>query len=187
MIGLIDDVKKHCTISFKNKGDLIYVIGTPVPYDYGNCLAGSEYMVHILDDLYGRPEIDIELEIKVQQTCRDLINKNIVNSAHDCSDGGLAISLAECGITGNMGAKIEEEIPFDWHKALFGESQSRIIVSIDPSKRARLEETVAKNGVPFAKLGITGGDKFTFGSKVKVPFTLAKYHWENGLNSNLSD
>ena len=187
VIGLIDDVKKHCTISFKNIGDLIYVIGTPVPYDYGNCLSGSEYMVHILDDLFGRPEIDIELEIKVQETCRDLIKKNIVNSAHDCSDGGLAIAIAECGITGNMGAKIEEEIPFDWHKALFGESQSRIIVSIDPSKKGSLEETTSKNDVPFAKLGITGGDKFTFGSRVKVPLALAKNHWENGLNSNLSD
>ena len=144
-------------------------------------------MVQILGDLFGRPEIDIELEIKVQESCRDLIKKNIVNSAHDCSDGGLAITIAECGITGNMGAKIDREIPFDWHKALFGESQSRIIVSIDPSKKSILEETVSRNGVPFAKLGITGGDKFIFGSKVKVPLTLAKHHWENGLNSNLSD
>ena len=86
-----------------------------------------------------------------------------------------------------MGVKIEEEIPFDWHKALFGESQSRIIVSIDPSKKESLEETTSKKDVPFAKLGITGGDKFTFGSKVKIPLTLAKHHWENGLNSNLSD
>jgi len=128
MIGIVEDYNNICSLEFKNEGDLIILLG-----ENKEELGGSEYLkvFHNLERGVP-PQIDLIKEKAVEQVCREAINENLLSSTHDCSDGGLAVTLAECCITGGRGAKValQEKIRND--ALLFGETQSRIIISISP-------------------------------------------------------
>jgi phosphoribosylformylglycinamidine synthase len=137
-------------------------------------LGGSQF----LRVCYGRkegppPRVDLELEIDVQNAVRDLIREGLVKSAHDCSEGGLAVALAECCFNPDnlLGADVDFEncggnrsdcagdTPASTEEALFNESQSRIVISV---ARENLEKTISflrNRGVPFERLGEVGGDE----------------------------
>jgi phosphoribosylformylglycinamidine synthase len=102
MVGLLNNVERHCTQGFKEEGDVVLLLG-PWPDEIG----GSEYLsvVHGLET-GPVPWLDLNLERAVQQVCRDLIQQGLVESAHDLSEGGLAVALAECCISGGIGADI---------------------------------------------------------------------------------
>ncbi|MCL1827836.1 MAG: phosphoribosylformylglycinamidine synthase subunit PurL, partial [Candidatus Cloacimonetes bacterium] len=154
MVGLIDDINKAVTIGFKKEGDLIYLLGD-------NCseIGGSEYQMLIEQKPAGiPPSVDLEKEKKLQQTILDLIDKQIVNSAHDCSDGGLAVAICECCFPNNIGCEID--LPFKYRPdfELFGETHGRIIVSIDPSQKESFVTVCKVHNQSFLPLGKTVGN-----------------------------
>ena len=162
-------------------------MGVNETYDFGNCLTGSEYMKFFFNEINGKPVIKIKEEVNLQKTCRELIMYQIINSAHDCSDGGLSVAIAESCINGNIGTTINEDLPVNWHKALFGETQSRIIVSTTKNKRQDLEEIVLKNNIPYKEIGFVGGEDLIFGKNFKIPLNIIIKHYDNGLQKSLSD
>ena len=163
MVGLIDEERHITTQWFKSAGDVVILAGQT-----GNELGGSQF----LKVCHGRkqgppPRVDLELEIKVQSAVRDLIREGLVKSVHDCSEGGLAVALAECCFnpSGLLGADVDLDgverarTSASTPQILFNESQSRIVISI---ATANVENTISillKRGVPFQKLGKIGGDE----------------------------
>ncbi|MGP0128563.1 MAG: phosphoribosylformylglycinamidine synthase subunit PurL [cyanobacterium endosymbiont of Rhopalodia musculus] len=138
MVGLIPDITKICGQGWQKVGDLIYVLGI------GNrpTLGGSEYLASLHGIVAGKPpKVNINTEILVQKVCRNAIRQGWVKSAHDCSEGGLGVALAECCISGRLGAEIflqvEDKKRLD--ELLFGEVTGQIIVSTSPINQDKLE------------------------------------------------
>ncbi len=184
MVGLIEDIAKHCTIDFKDEGDFVFLLGMQ---DEARGLEGSEYLEIVHGIVAGKPSIDLSLERKVQRCCLSLIERGIIKSAHDCSDGGAAIALAECCLASDIGFKGGWEIQGRRDAALFGELQSRIIVSVAPARVRELEGIVAREGVPFKKLGVVGGKELIIEGLIKAPLEQIEVMWCNGLERALKE
>ncbi|PYJ25530.1 MAG: phosphoribosylformylglycinamidine synthase II, partial [Verrucomicrobia bacterium] len=158
MVGLIDDEKHITTQWFKEAGDLIILVG-----EIGNELGGSRFVKVCHGRKIGPPpHVDLPREIKVQNGVRDLIREGLVKSAHDCSEGGLAVALAECcfDLDRLLGAEIILNAG-DTHATtmLFNESQSRIIISVATENAEKTISMLRERGVPFHQLGEVGGDE----------------------------
>ena len=183
-LGLAEDARAHATIGFKNEGDVVILLGRDSLKANVADLSGSEYLELIHGLVAGRPTIDLDLEVAVQKVCRDLVSSGAANSAHDCSDGGLAVAIAESAIAGEFGAEIAAPISGRWDAALFGEGQSRIIVTVNPASVADLANTCDTNNVPWTKLGIVSGANLTFGNLLSVPVSqLSEIHAEGLANA----
>jgi len=141
MVGLIPDLNRICGQAWQAEGDLIYLLGLP-PQSF-TCLGASEYLATIHNTVAGRPpRVDFDLERRVQLACRTGIRASWIQSAHDCAEGGLAVALAECCISGKLGAKVNLELPEDsprLDEVLFGEGGARILVSVELSQQANWE------------------------------------------------
>jgi phosphoribosylformylglycinamidine synthase len=150
MVGLVEDAAHITTQAFKTVGDIVILVGTP-----GDELGASHYLMAVHGRKAGAPpQLDYAKELAVQNAVRDLIRQGLVRSAHDCSEGGLAVTLAESCLAGSHGAKIK--IPGDHARAdvaLFNESQSRIVLSVAPAQARRVEDFLATAGVPAFRLG----------------------------------
>ncbi|MBF2067863.1 MAG: phosphoribosylformylglycinamidine synthase subunit PurL [Calothrix sp. C42_A2020_038] len=147
MIGTIDDLNHICGQGWQNQGDLIYLLGTPV--ESKTQLGASEYLATIHHTIAGKPpRIDFDLERRVQKVCRQGIRLSWVHSAHDCSEGGLAVALAECCISSQLGAEISVIPPnspnLRWDELLFGESGARIVVSVSPAQQSAWESHLSQ-------------------------------------------
>src|SRR5438067_1108066 len=158
MVGLIDEEKHITTQWFKEAGDLIILVG-----EIGNELGGSRFVKVCHGRKIGPPpHVDLPREIKVQNGVRDLIREGLVKSAHDCSEGGLAVALAECCFDPDrlLGAEIILNAG-DTHATtmLFNESQSRIIISVATENAEKTISMLRDRGVPFHQLGEVGGDE----------------------------
>jgi phosphoribosylformylglycinamidine synthase len=185
MVGLIKDIRRRCTPAFKPGGDMVFLLGA----DKGQGergLGGSEYLEAIQGIVAGRPSIDLEMERRVQRCCLNAISRGIIRSAHDCSDGGLAVALAECCIAGNTGFQGAGWVEGRRDASLFGELQSRIVVSVEPEKAKRLEETAARYQVPLKRLGVTGGDRFVIEGYIDPPLSQIETAWRKGLEEALN-
>jgi phosphoribosylformylglycinamidine synthase len=156
MLGILDDIRHATTAFFKNAGDEIALLGANLEE-----VGGSEF----LKGMHGRvagdcPFIDLQEEKSIQAACLEAIQTGLLNSAHDVSDGGLGVALAECCIMNHehpIGATFELW-PYDRADfALFGESQSMIIISYAPMRRGAVAQICQKHDVPFTVLGRTGG------------------------------
>jgi phosphoribosylformylglycinamidine synthase subunit PurL len=137
MVGLVEDVTKVVGQGWKAVGDAIYLLGSD-----RSSLAGSEYLASVIGEVTGRPQpVDFELERKVQFACRKGITQGLVQSAHDCSEGGLAVAIAESCISGKLTAQIKlaNLEGNNLTQLLFGEGASRIVVSVKESDRAAWE------------------------------------------------
>jgi phosphoribosylformylglycinamidine synthase len=178
MVGLIEDVSRRCTIDFKRQGDLVFLLGGD---GGGGGLGGSEYLEAVRGMVRGKPTIDLEMEKRVQQCCLLAIKRGIVKSAHDCSDGGLAVALAECCIGGDVGFEGNWEIEGRLDEALFGELQSRIVVSVGPKDVRQLEDIAGEWQVPVRRLGVVGGEHFVIERHLKLLVKQVKEAWEGGL------
>ena len=202
-LGLLDDGDQYVSSSFPEDGLLVMLLGASDWSHQSSGLAGSEYLEMFHDTVAGRPYIKLNLEKKVQDLCRQAIKKRLIYSAHDCSDGGLATCLAECCISrkvahvsgisnrtkemiGFRGGDLFYELPRRWDLALFGEAQSRIVVSLDPGNKGLLEALANDIGVPFMDLGFTGGSKFEMGSEIDLPVEEIYDSWSGGLEEALS-
>ena len=157
-LGVIEDADKAVGAGFPSEGLSVLLLGPGLESASTQDLAGSEYLDVLHRMTSGQPSIDLELETRVQETCREGIMLGLVRSAHDCSDGGLAVALAESCVLGGVGLRCNLDAA-RWDTALFGEKQSRIVVSVDPGDLAALEKVARSRGVPSLPLGRTGGDR----------------------------
>lgn len=177
MAGIIEDYTKVCTLSFKNDGDIIVLIG-----ENKEELGGSEYLRVFFNIEQGLPPIiDLNLEKSVQKTCRESIIQGILSSAHDCSEGGLIIALAECCIAGKKGIKVEKKAKTRNDALLFGESQSCIVVSLAQEKLSLLKSIALKYQTPIEILGEVGGDRLKFGNLVDIELDIIIRAWERNI------
>ncbi|MFH2011093.1 MAG: phosphoribosylformylglycinamidine synthase subunit PurL [Pseudomonadota bacterium] len=184
MVGIIPDISLHQTQWFKDDGDMVVLLGK----NYEE-LGGSEYLALIYGIEEGvPPKIDLDLEIAVQNTCLEAIQKGIIKSAHDCSEGGIAVALAECCFSGpgiNLGAtvNISEEIRGDC--LLFGESQSRIIVSLDENKMDLFTEIADKNKAPFKIIGRVGGERLIINDFIDCSVEALEQRWKRAIEEKV--
>ncbi|PZF72078.1 phosphoribosylformylglycinamidine synthase subunit PurL [Taibaiella soli] len=147
MVGVLESLTDKMTMNFKKPGDLIYVVG--LNRNDINC---SEYLHHIKNVTHSpAPYFDLEEEAAVQETILRLIKLKLIFSAHDISEGGLFVTLLESAMAGGLGFNISTDANIRKDAFLFGEAQSRVVVSVNPDLHA-LFEAEMKN-VPFAKLG----------------------------------
>lgn len=165
MLGLIEDVEKRCTAGFKNEGDVIVLISgwragdEAVPVCELESLGGSEYLNTIHGLAVGRPPVlDMEREKRVHEAVIKAVRNGLLSSAHDCADGGLAITLAESCIMGMVGANVSLLSNCAPSAALFAETQSRVVVSLAPANLGALREIADEFKVECAVLGHVGGD-----------------------------
>ena len=156
MVGLISDVTKVCGQGWQASGDLIYLLGLPLTASSPHLsLGGSEYLATVHGKVAGKPPVvDFDLERRVQAVTREGIRQGWVRSAHDCAEGGLAVALAESCIASQLGAVIDlgliQEFLGRWDEVLFGESASRIVVSVrredQPMWESHLKEQLGQAG-----------------------------------------
>ena len=154
MVGLVADITKICGQGFTQANDLIYLLGRLDNLTLG----GSEYLAKIHNIVAGQPpQVDFELERLVQEACRYGISQGWLNSAHDCAEGGIAVTLAESCLSGNLGAVIS--LPTNNQRLdqlLFGEGTSKIIVSVKPEAQtdysAYLQQHLAGNYLLLGKV-----------------------------------
>ncbi|MDO8643619.1 MAG: phosphoribosylformylglycinamidine synthase subunit PurL, partial [bacterium] len=180
MVGLLKDVKNHCTQWFKEKGDLIVLIG-PLSQ---NGLAGSEYLKVIHGKVLGEPApVALNLEKKVQTVVLSGIEKGWVRSAHDCSEGGLAVTLAESCISGPklLGAEISLKAKIRGDALLFGEAPSRIVVSVSEKNLKKLTDLIQQIKCPFLVLGKVGGKRLTINDQIGIDLTPLEKIWKEGF------
>ncbi|MBO4548688.1 MAG: phosphoribosylformylglycinamidine synthase subunit PurL, partial [Abditibacteriota bacterium] len=164
MSGLLEDVSKRMTSCFRNAGDVIYLLsGTPLGTEGFDSLGGSEYLHCIHGVTAGdAPYLNIEDELKVQACIRDVIDRRLITCAHDVSDGGLAVCLAECCIRGGKGADCDLATGSLPVNALFSEGQSRIVISAAPESADEIAHVCAGAGVTLLKLGrVTADNSFS--------------------------
>jgi phosphoribosylformylglycinamidine (FGAM) synthase-like enzyme len=164
MLGILDDVTRHCRMAFQREGDEVFILGSLVEQPVAS-LAGSEYLKQVHRLIGGRLTMDLGLEARLHRAVLALIRQDVATAAHDCSDGGLAVALAEMAIAGghgldapdvNLGPRVDA--------ALFGEAQSRVLVAIRPDRRGMLEQIARAGDVPFARIGrVTAEPRFRFG------------------------
>ena len=187
-LGLLEDVSLHVRSSFPEPDLAVFLLGQAGFRPRTSDLAGSEYLQLIHQRVAGRPAIDLSLEQRVQAACRRAITEGIVVSAHDCSDGGLAVALAECCIPHEVGFRAIGPLarPVSrWDCALFGERQSRIVVSLPRESVPHLHNLASEMGVPLLELGRTGGSRFCLGRQADLSLSEVAGAWSGGLEQAL--
>jgi phosphoribosylformylglycinamidine synthase len=159
IIGKMNDARKAVTMDAKQEGDIVYALGLTK-----NELGGSEY--YAIHNKIGNtaPSVDLEVALKLYKSLSKAIDSGLIASCHDCSDGGLAVALAETAFAGGLGMTIElRKIPtadVDRNDfLLFSESQSRFVVTVKPENEKRFEELMKEN--IFAKIGTIAKNEFT--------------------------
>ena len=189
-LGLLEDVGSHVQAGFPEEGLQVVLLGSGDWKYRPSDLAGSEYLQAVHGLVRGRPAINLGLESRVQRLCRRAIGEGAVSSAHDCSDGGLAVALAECSILGGAGFTGGEALaglPRRWDVPLFGERQSRVVVSLPAGELPRLQGMAAEMEVPIMELGATGGSRFQLGRHADLPISELANAWGHGLERAMGD
>ena len=159
-LGLLDDASKAVGAGFPEEGLAVMLLGPGLEAATPQDLAGSEYLDVMQGMTAGQPHISLDLERRVQETCREGVRMGLVRSAHDCSNGGLAVALAESCIIGGVGFRGNMDTTARWDAALFGEKQSRIVVSVERDQVSLLENLARSRDVPLLPLGRAGGERF---------------------------
>ena len=190
MVGLIDDVAGRCTAGFSAEGDLIALVG-PIEAE----LDGSEYQRLTQGMNRGDPpKLDIDLERRVHSFVLDAIAAGLLHSAHDCAEGGIAVALAESCLLGDIAASVgideldqrrdpDQIEGLIWREAgiLFGESQSRFLISFAGEALVRLHELAGRHSVPLRGLGSVGGERLCVTGCIDVPLGAVRRAHEGAL------
>ncbi|MGZ3675713.1 MAG: AIR synthase-related protein, partial [Ktedonobacterales bacterium] len=191
MVGLLED-RAPTPSAFQSAGDVVALLGnwTTDPATLG----GSTYLKALYDTVAGRPtQLDLERERAVQRLTLDAIAAGLIRSAHDCSDGGLAVALAECCIWSGLGFRFDGDaalLPAEGDALAatalcYGEAPSRIVVSL-PAERWDELAALAGAAVPLTRLGVVEGDRLTFaGQHIDIPVRDLHAVWRNGLAHSL--
>ncbi len=190
MIGLVEDVRRVVQQGFKQEGDHIALLGTTADdlsiSEYANSVAGpstegGEAKV---------PRLDLDLELKVQQVCLEAAETGQLQSAHDCSDGGIAVALAESCFSSlnraGIGADVEMEGSLPATTLLFSESPSRIVISFAESAREAIEDIARRRDCPFAILGRVSGSRLRITTAGATIIDSAVERLENTWRTSLS-
>ena len=158
MVGILENIDNRITQDFKKEGSTVVLLG-----ETKGELGGSEYLYKLHGLTAGKPPtLDVKTEGNLHKAVLEAADQKLLLSAHDCSEGGLAVALAESAISGGFGANVN--LPaFNGRldALLFGEDQSRIIASVESGEVSRLETICKKHNVPFAIIGKVTGDMFT--------------------------
>ncbi|MDR4495384.1 MAG: phosphoribosylformylglycinamidine synthase subunit PurL [Nitrospirales bacterium] len=195
MVGVIDSPDHITTQWFKQSGDHILLLG-----QNNEDLGGTEYLKVIHSREQGLiPWLDMDVERRLHHCLLDLIRKGWVQSAHDCSEGGLLVTLAECCLThplSPLGARITiPPHPIRLDALLFGESPSRVVISVKPEHRVCVMEAIRESDVPLTDLGTVAESNFEVNVQTTPPasfihFSLSEHHmaevWQQSLSSQLA-
>ena len=184
MVGLLPKVNRVITPWFKAAGDIVVLLGRTREE-----LGGSEYLKLIHNTVKGTPPwIDLKLEQAIQNCCIEAIESGILRSAHDISDGGLAVALAECCIGGPdkaLGVRAEMREMIRGDALLFSESQSRILVSMQEKDLGQLQEIASRHAVPLQVIGAVGGSRFSIQPILQLPVDELQVIWSSALADRL--
>jgi phosphoribosylformylglycinamidine synthase II len=177
VVGLLEDYRLLVGPGFTSAGLSIYLLGRTFPE-----LGGSEFAEAVLGKVSGRPPaLDLEAEGRLHQLLYECARQDLLASAHDLSEGGLGIGLAESAIAGGVGFTLTVPTGLDPHVALFSESASRALVTARPGREADVEQMAAVHQVPIDRLGLTGGSKLDFADLFVVPLSEALVVYEGAI------
>lgn len=185
MLGIVEDVEKHTmTPEFKEDGDIIYYLGAP-----RKGLGGTEYLKTIHGLTTGdAPDIDLDFEVKLQQTLLTLIRNQTISAAHDLSDGGLAVTLAEMALFSGKGAALSvRALGEDPYEVLYSEAQSGVVVTASFEKSKAAEIAFKESGIPFTTLGVVGGEELLIDTEIQLPVGQLHKSHESGIPSAMAD
>ncbi len=160
VVGILEDIGRHCGMHFTQPGRAVLLLRGSEPGDPTDAAAefgSSEYAKEILGALWGfPPALELEKEAALQECLVRAIQSGLLDSAHDCSEGGLAVALARCSFANGVGARVEltsHDCP--WECVLFAEDASRVVVSCDPENVGRIQQIAVECGVAADPLGVT--------------------------------
>jgi phosphoribosylformylglycinamidine synthase len=176
MVGVIEDAAKVIDMGFKDEGDVIVMLG-----ESRDEIGGSEYLKIIHRMIKGKPPvIDLSMETCIQQAVLKAVEAGIVKSAHDCAEGGLSVTLAECCLQGKIGAKCDYQYAIDKISLLFGESQSRIVVSVSNTNLEHFMKMMYQSGIHYEILGAVGGDELIINDLIRLSLKemIVAYQWQ---------
>jgi len=175
MVGVIDDLDHRCGAAFQQDGDLVFLLG-----ESQEELAGSEFQAISGQVLSGTaPRVDLELESRLQAAVLECTWSDVLRSAHDVSDGGLLVTLAESVLFGSHGLRCPAVVGSVSAAALyFGESQGRVVVSVAPRRVPELQAVMARHRIALQALGVVGGEFFQVGPEIRIPLSTLREAWE---------
>ena len=192
MLGLIEHHERRCVQGFKNQGDAVVLLTTAVDCGKHSSLGGSQYLSVVHDVVAGAPPaMDMESEKKLHDCLLQAIGEGLLNSAHDCAEGGFSVALAESCISGGFGASVQIPEGIPGSVALFGEAQSRAIVSLSGDGVARLKDIADAIGVKCFEIGKVGGSKVGIAqggkSLIDIELTDVSSAWRDAIPSVMVD
>ncbi len=177
MLGLLDDYRLAVGSGFPRPGLYVYLLGETLGE-----LGATEFAEVILGKVSGRPPtLDLEAEGGLLRLLQRAAHDDLLESAHDCSDGGLAITLAESAIAGDTGFAVSLPGDLPPHVTLFAESASRAVVGVAPERSSKFQDLASALHVPFARLGETGGPRMVFDSLFELTVAEARAIYENAI------
>jgi phosphoribosylformylglycinamidine synthase len=180
MLGLMQDFRKACNQYFKQAGNKVFLLGK-----IEKSLGGSEYLKQIHQMISGDiAKVDLAEEKKVQDCVVSLIENSYIRSAHDLSDGGLAVALAECCFNpeSNFGFQGSFELAQESMISYFGESGANVIVSLDADREADFIQTANSHKLEYHYLGeVTESESFVINDDIKVCVNTLRAAYEEGL------
>jgi phosphoribosylformylglycinamidine synthase subunit PurL len=160
VVGILEDIHKTVFAHFREPGRTVILLRASEAGDLTDAeseFGSSEYAKEILGHLWGfPPALEMEREAALQRALIEVIQAGLIDSAHDCSEGGIAVTLAESALTGSVGARIDlssQGLPAEF--VLFGEDASRVVVSCDPSNSARIQQIEERYGIAAEVIGET--------------------------------
>ncbi|MBN8667408.1 MAG: phosphoribosylformylglycinamidine synthase subunit PurL [Chitinophagales bacterium] len=179
MVGLLEDMEQMMTLDFKNEGDIIYLIGRST-----DDINSSQYLSRIREVEYSpAPYFDLEEEFALQQKLAALIRDKRVLSVHDVSEGGLFITLCEAGFNRELGFSVRSKQGIRKDAWLFGEGQSRVVVTVSPDQAANLEKEL--DGLVFEKLGVVTSGEVIIDQQEWKPITQWKRWYDTSIENYL--
>jgi phosphoribosylformylglycinamidine synthase len=188
IVGLIEHVDRVLTRRFRQSGDIVVLLG-----ESRGELGGSEYLKSVHGVVAGTPPmLDLEAEKRLQSLVVALAQERLIRSAHDCSDGGIAVTLAECCFGSGMGAEasidahsVSKDRGLNVAAALFGESASRVVVSAPSDNITEVLQSAARAGVPARVIGETGGNRLRIAvagtTEIDVAIDEAERAWSDTI------
>jgi phosphoribosylformylglycinamidine synthase len=183
MVGLLEDVKHRIGSGFVSEGDQIFLLGSENLKSEIEDLGGSSYLSAIHGKISGAPQIDFSLEKKVQRFIRNASNKDLINSAHDVSEGGLIVAIAESCLVGDIGASVSDPLSKvnSLDSCLFAETPGRIVVSVSQTLTNEFKSLALKSQIPVSSLGVVSGDKLEWQGIIDVSLERLRRAWEEAL------
>ncbi|MHA8073010.1 phosphoribosylformylglycinamidine synthase subunit PurL [Aquirufa sp. HETE-40SA] len=181
MLGILEDPANKMTLDFKKEGDAIYLVGESV-----NDIASSEYVYSYKGiKATPAPHFDLATEQKVQKAISALITNKLIESAHDVSDGGLLVTLAESSFPRGLGFNVTSDVAIRQDAFWFGEAQSRVVVSVDSAKKEAFEAALQTQGVQFSALGSVQGTDMVADGAVLSSVAAAYQSFDTALETAL--